>query len=101
MDYIKRVQLNNNLNYRIENMSEVTVEQLEEKVKEYKLRIFDMAEQSEALAKAFKDQQTQTQEFVTAIMQIVGMEITEQVMLADVVDAVSERIAKEEVIVEE
>ena len=73
-------------------MSEVTVEQLEEKVKEYKLRIFDMAEQSEALAKAFKEQQTQTQEFVTAIMTVIGMEMTEQVLLSDVIDKVKESV---------
>ncbi len=73
-------------------MSEVTVEQLEEKVKEYKLRIFDMAEQSEALAKAFKEQQTQTQEFVTAVMQVLEMEITESVMLNDVLTKLKETV---------
>ncbi len=73
-------------------MSEVTVEQLEEKLKEYKLRIFDMAEQSEALSQSFKAQQTQTQEFVTAVMQVIGMEITETVMLNDVLNAVKEAV---------
>ncbi len=78
------------------------VEQLEEKVKEYKLRIFDMAEQSEALSKSFQAQQTQTQEFVTAIMQVLGMEITEQVMLSDVVEELANRLAadKKEVVFE-
>ncbi len=66
-----------------------------------KIKSYNKFLNPEALAKAFKDQQTQTQEFVTAIMQIVGMEITEQVMLADVVDAVSKRVSKVEAIVEE
>ena len=73
-------------------MSEVTVEQLEEKVKEYKLRIFDMAEQSESLAKAFQEQQKQTQEFVTAVMQVLQMEITESVMLNDVLTKLKETV---------
>jgi len=73
-------------------MAEVTVEQLEEKVKEYKLRIFDMAEQSEALNTAYRAHQTQTQEFVTAIMQVIGMEITESVMLNDVLTKVKESV---------
>ena len=68
------------------------VEQLEEKLKEYKLRIFDMAEQAESLNVAFQQQQKQTQEFVTAIMTVVGMEMTEQVLLSDVVDKVKESV---------
>ncbi len=77
-------------------MSEVTVEQLEEKVKEYKLRIFDIAEQSESLNTAFKAQQTQTQEFVTAVMQVLGMELTEQVLLNDVLTALKEKVGVSE-----
>ncbi len=68
------------------------VEQLEEKLKEYKLRIFDMAEQTESLNVAFQQQQKQTQEFVTAIMTVLGMEMTEQVLLSDVVDKVKESV---------
>ena len=75
-------------------MSEVSVEQLEEKVKEYKLRIFDMAEQAESLNTAFKAQQTQTQEFVTAVMQVIGMEITESVMLNDVLTELKQKLAE-------
>ena len=73
-------------------MSDNTVEQLEEKLKEYKLRIFDMAEQSENLNVAYQQQQKQTQEFVTAIMTVIGMEMTEQVLLSDVLDKVKESI---------
>ncbi len=77
-------------------MSDVTVERLEEKVKEYKLRIFDMAEQAESLNTAFKAQQNQTQEFVTAVMKIIGMEITDSVMLNDVLEHLKEKIVVEE-----
>ena len=84
-------------------MSDNTVEQLEEKLKEYKLRIFDMAEQSENLNVAYQQQQKQTQEFVTTIMQVLGMEMTEQVLLSDVVDKVKDSVTvvEEEVAVEE
>ena len=67
-------------------------EELQEKLKEYKLRIFDMAEQYEELNKAFQGSQKQTQEFVTAVMTVVGMEMTEQVLLSDVVDKVKESV---------
>jgi len=77
-------------------MSDVTIERLEEKVKEYKLRIFDMAEQSEALSQSYKAQQNQTQEFVTAVMKIIGMEITDSVMLNDVLEHLKEKIVVEE-----
>ena len=63
-------------------------EEMQEKLKEYKLRIFDMAEQFEELNKAYQGAQKQTQEFVTAIMEVVSMEMTEQVLLSDVVDKV-------------
>ena len=51
-----------------------------------------MAEQSENLNVAYQQQQKQTQEFVTAIMTVVGMEMTEQVLLSDVVDKVKESV---------
>jgi len=77
-------------------MSEVSVEQLEEKVKEYKLRIFDMAEQFESLNQSLQAQQTQTQEFVTAVMQVIGMELTEQVMLNDVLTELKGKLGIED-----
>jgi len=78
------------------------IEELQEKLKEYKLRIFDMAEQSENLNVAYQQQQKQTQEFVTAIMTVIGMEMTEQVLLSDVVDKVKDSVTVvEEVAVEE
>ncbi len=74
----------------------LTVEQLEAKVKEYKLRIFDMAEQTDNMNKAYQTQQLHTQEFVTAIMKVVGMEMTESVMLNDVLTKVKEKTGYKE-----
>lgn len=72
---------------------EQQVEFLEAKLKDYKIRIFDMAEHSEELNKALQAQQQQTQEFVTAVMRELKMELTNQVMLSDVITVLNKKLA--------
>ena len=76
--------------------TQVTPEQhiqtLETKIADYKVRIFDMAEQIEEISNAFQAQQKQTQEFVSAVMVELGMELTDQVLLSDIIAELKEAL---------
>jgi len=71
------------------------IQKLEAKISDYKVRIFDMAEQIEEISNAFQAQQKQTQEFVSAVMVELGMELTDQVLLSDVIAKLKEALVEE------
>ena len=68
-----------------------TVAELQEKITEMKVRIFDLAEANEEVHKAYQSQAKQMQEFVTVVAQIAGMELDQEVKLDDVVKAIAEK----------
>ena len=84
--------------------TQVTPEQhiqtLEAKIADYKVRIFDLAEQIEEISNALQGQQKQTQEFVSAVMVELGMELTDQVLLTDVIAKLKEALVEEALDVE-
>ena len=71
---------------------EQKIEALEAKLTAVKVRVFDLAEANEEVHKAYQSQGEQMQGFVTAVAQIVGMELGQEVKLEDVLKAVHEKV---------
>lgn len=68
--------------------AEEHIEALETKITALKVRVFDLAENTDHITREFQAQSKQLQEFVTSVMTIAGMEMIEQVQLSDVIEAV-------------
>jgi len=73
--------------------AEEHIEALETKITALKVRVFDLAENADHITREFQAQGKQLQEFVTGVMTIIGMEMTEQVQLADVIKSVEDLVS--------